>query len=367
MSSPTTARPAGGRGRAVAVAGAASSVPGQIVSALTARALRRGGPVSTVIGVDTVRGRAGSVQWRLADLRSPALASVLAGVDTVVWVACSTDLQRDLERRASERRAEVTRTALTVSMAAAAAGVSHLVVVTSAMVYGAAPDNPLPITEDSTRRATSDEGLVGDLLAVEDVLERSRPDHPGLAITLVRPAALVGAGVDTVVTRHFAAPRLLAVKGTTPAWQFCHVEDLASGVAETVARGLGPVVTVGSVGSMTQAEVERLSGMRRVELSESAALGTAARLHRIGVLPSPASDLSYALYPWVVSSETLRANAWEPAYDNATALGVLLDGVRGQYAIAGRRVERKDAALGAASAAVALVGTAAILRRARRK
>jgi hypothetical protein len=87
----------------------------------------------------------------------------------------------------------------------------------------------------------------------------------------------------------------------------------------------------------------------------------------VGILPSPATDLVYAVYPWAVSSATLVAAGWQPAYDNATCLGVLMDSIRGHHALAARRVDRKDAALGAASAAVALVGTAAMLRRHRRK
>jgi hypothetical protein len=134
-----------------------------------------------------------------------------------------------------------------------------------------------------------------------------------------------------------------------------------------VELGLGPVVTVASPGWMSQGEVELVSGMRRVELSESVALGTAQRLHRVGILPSPATDLAYAVYPWAVSSATLGAAGWQPAYDNVTCLGVLLQGIRGHHAVAARRVDRKDAALGAASAAVALVGTAAMMRRHRRK
>jgi LPXTG-motif cell wall-anchored protein len=53
--------------------------------------------------------------------------------------------------------------------------------------------------------------------------------------------------------------------------------------------------------------------------------------------------------------------------DNETCLGLLLEGVRGHHAVASRRLDRKDAALGAAGAAVALVGTAAIVRRRRRR
>ena len=350
----------------VAVTGAASPLGDQIVRALLARSTA-GGAIGTVVGLDAERGPADGVHWRLVDLGSPDLAGSLRDVDALIHIAASTDLEADLHQSARVRRERAVRQIQTVVISAAATRVSRLVVVTSAMTYGASPDNAVPLPEDAPLEADPDEGQVGDLLAVEQILRTAAEVHPGLAITVVRPAALVGPSVDTVITRHFEAPRLLTVKGGCPAWQFCHVEDLATALVATVELGLGPVVTVASPGWMTQAEVEVVSGMRRVELSESVALGTAHRLHRVGILPSPATDLVYAVYPWAVSSATLIAAGWQPAYDNVTCLGVLMDSIRGHHALAARRVDRKDAALGAASAAVALVGTAAMLRRHRRK
>jgi nucleoside-diphosphate-sugar epimerase len=307
------------------------------------------------------------VHWRLVDPESPELAASLHGVDALIHVAASTDLSADLRMTARTRRERATRQIQTVVISAAAAGVERLVVVTSAMMYGASPANAVPLQENAPLAADPDEGMVGDLLAVEQVLRAAREVHPGLAITVVRPAALVGPGIDTVITRHFEAPRLLTVRGGTPAWQFCHVEDLASALVSTVELGLGPVVTVGSQGWMTQSEVESVTGMLAVELSESMALGIGQRLHRVGILPFPASDLAFAVYPWAISSATLSEAGWQPTYDNVTCLAALIESIRGHHAMAARRLDRKDAALGAASAAVALVGTAAIMRRRRRK
>ena len=351
----------------VAVAGAASPVGERIVHAFTAAGPEgQPSPFGKVVALDAERGAA-DAHWRLVDLVSPALAKALRGVDAVVHVAASTDLAADLAVSARTRRERVVLQVQTLVTAAAAAGVSHLVVVTSAMSYGASPDNPVPLPEDAPLTAQPDEGLVGDLLAVEHLLEKARAVHPGLTVTVVRPAALVGSGVDTVLTRHFEAPRLLTVKSGRPAWQFCHVEDLARALAVVVEQGLGPVVTVASEGTLTQEEVERVSGMRRVELSDAVALGTAERLHRVGVLPTPATDLAFAIYPWAVSSATLVAAGWRPQHDNESCLAELVHSIRGHHAVAARRIDRKDAALGAASAAVALVGTAAIMRRRRRK
>lgn len=352
----------GGR---VAVAEATSVPAARVLWALRRR--RKTTPSLTEpIGIAVTPDTTSGVQWRAADCASPSVVGALQDVDVLVWVAAETDLESALQRRPTARRETIVRTAQTLITAAAAAGVARLVVVTSAMVYGAEPGNPVPLPEDHPLGAARDGGVVGDLLAVEDVVSEARRVHPHLDITVVRPAALVGMGIDTVVTRHFEAPRLLTVKGAEPTWQFCHVDDLATAVVVAVTSALGPAITVAAEGYLAQERVEQLSGMRRIQLSQATALGTAARLHRFGVLPAPASELAFAMYPWVVEPTLLREAGWRPAYDNETCLGVLLDSIRGRSALAGRRVAPKDAALGAASAAVALVGTAAVLRRARR-
>jgi hypothetical protein len=69
----------------------------------------------------------------------------------------------------------------------------------------------------------------------------------------------------------------------------------------------------------------------------------------------------------VVSTERLAAAGWRPTYDNERALGVLLDEARQHTAVGARRLDRGDAARAAAGATVALVGTAALVRRARRR
>ena len=98
------------------------------------------------------------------------------------------------------------------------------------------------------------------------------------------------------------------------------------------------------------------------------AFATARQLYRAGVLSAPSDDLAFAVYPWTVSSAGLRETGWAPRWTNTGCLTVLLEESRGRRGLGGRRVGGKDvAALGAAGAAVALIGTAAALRRARKR
>jgi nucleoside-diphosphate-sugar epimerase len=242
-----------------------------------------------------------------------------------------------------------------------------VVLVTSAMVYGALPDNPVPLDEDAPLRALPDGSFVSDLLEIEHLARRAPLAHPGLSVTVLRPATVVGPGIDSIMTRHFEAPRLLVVRDSQPRWQFCHVDDLVAAIEMAALAQVTGIVTVGCDGWMEQSEVETVSGMRRIELPAALAFGTAERLHRIGVIPAPASDLQYVVHPWVVPSTRLHEAGWRPMVDNPTALGLLLEQVSGHHALASRRVGRRDAAVGAAGAAVAVVGTAALVRRARKK
>jgi nucleoside-diphosphate-sugar epimerase len=342
----------------VAVTGAAHDLG----LALTAR-LAQSDRFSRVVAIDDRRGDLTGVIWRVVNIRDPALAGRLSGIDVIVH----TDLDLAADSDPKARRARNVRGAQTVLTAAAAGGIGRVVLVTSAMVYGAKPDNPVPLPETAPLNADLDGSVVGDFMEIEQLAERSPRTNPGMAITVVRPAALVGEGIDTVITRHFESPRLLAVKGCAPRWQFCHVTDLLSAIELAAAAEVKGAFAVGSDGWLEQGQVEELSGLRRIELPAGVTFATAQRLHRAGITPAPVSDLRYVVYPWVVDCMALREVGWQPTVTNEEALRVLLEQRAGRYAVAGRRLAKKDATITAAGATVAVIGTAAIVRQVRKR
>ncbi|HTP14597.1 MAG TPA: NAD-dependent epimerase/dehydratase family protein [Streptosporangiaceae bacterium] len=342
----------------VAVTGAARGLGHQLAARLAASQR-----IGKVVAIDDHRGDVTGVTWRVVDVRDPALGGRLAGVDVVVH----TDLDLSPDSDSKIRRAFNVRGAQTVLTASAAGGVGRVVLVTSAMVYGARPDNPVPLAETAALRADPDGSVVGDLLEIENLAERSPRAHPGMAITVVRPAALVGESVDTLVTRHFEAPRLLTVKGCAPRWQFCHLDDLVGALELAAAGEVTGSFAVGCDGWLEQEQLEEIAGLRKIELPAGLTFGTVQRLHRAGITPAPVTDLHFVVYPWVVDCQQLRAAGWRPEYDNAAALQALLDVRTGRHALAGRRLDKKDATITAAAGTVAVIGTAAIVRHARRR
>ncbi|WP_131105404.1 NAD-dependent epimerase/dehydratase family protein [Ornithinimicrobium sufpigmenti] len=348
----------------LALTRAASAFGGALAQELVAAGVQ-------VVGLDARAGRLEGVDWRPGDVAAPSVVAALDDVDVLLHVAFDPDLTHVLEVQPAARRARQIDEVRTLVTAAAAAGVAHLVVVTSTMVFGARRDNPVPLPEDHPGRAAESEGLVADLVAVEEELRALASVHPGLRTTIVRPAALVGPGVDTMITRHFEAPRLLRLRGTEPLWSFCHVADLGTALLAVAQGDSDPPaqVSVAAGGALTQGQVEELSGIRGIDVAEGTAYAAADRLHRLGVVPVPATDLAYVAHPWVSEPGWLTQAGWRPRYDNAACLAVLLDEVSGNRAVMARRVGARDAvgaaAAGAASAAVAAIATAALMRRRR--
>jgi nucleoside-diphosphate-sugar epimerase len=341
-------------GLVVAITGAAGQLGAAVCRTLVATE-----GIRQVVGLDTVRPAVDGVTWRRADPTDPTLAASLRRVDALVHLAVDLDpgSDRTTQRTANNRGASI------ALAAAAAASVRRVVLVTSARVYGAHPDNPVPLPEEAPLRAQPENTVLGDLLDIEHLAARASRTHPGVSVAVLRPALLLGPGFEYAAAGLLDGPRLLAVRGARPHWQFCHVDDLATAVATTLLTGLDGPLTVGSEGWLEQAELEQVLDRRRIELPAPVAFGTAARLHAIGV-STPPSELSYLVHPWVVSADRLREAGWKPLHTNHDALA--------EYAASrpvGPRRLRIDAkgATAAAGATVALVGTAALIRRARQR
>lgn len=354
-------------GLVVAVTGAATGVGRTLVERLLAAV--GSGEVAQVVAIDETRGDLDGPVWREGDVCDPRLADRLTGVDVLVHAADD----RSLETAPRQRRTRNTLAARTVLTAAAAKRVPRAVLVTSTMVYGADPANPVPLQEDAPLIPEAGASLVSDFTEIEELAVLARRAHPGLSVTVVRPAPLVGPGLDTLLTRHFAAPRLLTVKGSAQAWQFCHVDDLADALRFVVVGrldGKDGAIAVGCDGSLGQAEVEEIAELRSFEVPANLAFGATQRLHRLGITPAPSSELKFLVYPCVVDCATLRGAGWRPSFDNEEALRALLESRTGKHALVGRTVGRKEVTITAASAAgaaIAAIGTAATVRYLRKR
>ncbi len=292
-------------------------------------------------------------------LDDPRLSSLCEGATQLVLAGPRTGLDID-GTGGAELQLAATRSFLV--MLARVADVGSVVVLSSALVYGARPENPVPMSESSPVNPNLQIGAAVDRAELERlcaIWSRSR----GARCAFVRPCVVVGPENGRWLARSPWSTSGLLVSDPGPV-QFVHVDDLVDAMLRVGRDRFDGAVNVAPDGWLSYQQVRALRGpTARLRLSRPVAV-VLARLGRLfGIAPVDPDALVAVAAPWVVTNDRLRALGWEPAHTNEEAY-VLADR-GGPWARLTPR-HRQQIALGAAATVTVLAATvAAVLVRRR--
>ena len=269
----------------------------------------------------------------------------------------------DYDRRAARRESATQYAARTLATADRLRA-TQVVFVSSAMVYGAQANNPVPLTEEAALRPDVEFVFARQLASAEELVEQWRQSVPGRATCVLRPAVALAAGgssrLATAIVSGFG--RRLAV--ADPPSQFLHLDDLASAVVLAVAERLDGVYNVAPDGWVAGDRVRALSGERpRLPLPERLGELLAGLRWRFQRGPIPPGLLPYTREQWVVSNGRLRTAGWEPMVTNEQTY---VESTEAPWWTMVSPKRRQELALGVgvgAAAVAAVVATALVRRR----
>lgn len=339
------------RGPTVAVTGACGYVAGRLI-----RSLCDTGRIERVLGFD-VRDpgiELDRFSFERVDVRSPAMQSRLNGVDVLVHLA----FVMNPIHHESEMRDVNVNGSQNVFRCAGRAGVRKIVYKSSATVYGAHPDNEMPLSETSSLRANLDFSYSAHKLEVEYVAREMRELFPRVTFTILRPCTVLGPHTDNAWSHMMELPVLMGVRGHEPPFQFVHEDDVAEALVHAVDHDLDGVFNLAPDGWMTTEEVLSVLGKRRVDLSEPVLFALWNTLWSTGVAEAPPGMLHYVMYPWVVTNDKLTSAGFTPSRSSREAFTAATAHVKDSVRIGRRRMRRSDLAKTAAAGA-GLVGAAA--------
>jgi nucleoside-diphosphate-sugar epimerase len=283
---------------------------------------------------------------------SPTLETdALESCDTAVFLGGS-----DPEARARRRESITLGAAMMFEHLEHA---KHLVLVSSAMVYGAWANNPVPLTEESVLRPDVDFAYARQLAAVEQLADSWRRAVPGRTVTVLRPAIPMAANGTSGLARALAAGMGQRFGEEDPPAQFLHLDDLASAVVLSVERSLDGVFNVAPDGFVPAAAVRRLSGAApRLQLPERVAEVVGELRWRFQRGPIPPGLRPYTRSPWLVANDRLKAHGWRPTVTNEQAY---VEGTEAKWWTMITPKRRQEISLGA-MVAVGVGLTAAVFR-----
>ena len=340
----------------VVITGAASAL-GQRVCALAAADPQ----VGRVVALDrrSIHRAPAGVEAHRADLATADLKSIFEGASVVIHLAQATGpvpphTGTELGDGALARR---------VLEASSAVGAAHVVLLSSATVYGAWANNPVPLTEDAPLRPNPGVALASEKAELERSAGEWRDAHPSATVTVLRPTVTVAAGANGWLARALARPATVPVADEEPPAQFLDLSDLAAAVDLARRNEIDGPRNVAPDGWVDGDTVRALAGGPRVKVPERVALRLARARWQWGLGATPPSLLPFTVHPWVVANDRLRADGWEPQATNEEAF-VAAHSAGPLATLSPRR--RQELALGVAGA-VLVAAAAFVVSRLRRR
>jgi UDP-glucose 4-epimerase len=289
---------------------------------LAERLLARPDP-PRLVGIDLERPLrlAGRVGFHQIDITSPMADVEVADVlkaesaDVLVHLAFEqspkpdTEASHDLEAVGTHH----------VLNAAAAARLPRLVVQSSTMVYGPAPDNPNYLSEDAPLRGHPDAHSVENRREVEEMIARWRPAHTDTHVCILRHCWVMGPTHRDHVVQYFDNAVIPVVLGFDPLIQFIHEEDLLDVFEHAVVGDAEGAYNIVAPGVLPLSHLIALGGKRRLPLPSQL-------LYRMADYPSrgirgdgPAGFFDYLKHLWVADGRRGWKEFGEPSYTTREA------------------------------------------------
>lgn len=317
-------------GLTVAITGAA----GFLGRSLTP-VLRDDPAVGRVVAIDRTRADIDGVEWVNRDVRDPAFADLLRGVDVVVHLAFVVlgDLWEADEINV--------RGSANVFDAAATAGARRVVFASSVAAYGYGLAGRL-LTEEDALRPIEEFTYSRTKGRAERALDETQRRHPELEIVRLRPAIILGPNSHDMLMLLTRARAVLRPGPRAQAIQFVHIDDVVEAFRLAAVGPATGAFNIAAPGPLSYRELADLSGVRLVTVPAGVArLGARVAARFRPKLGLDAGWVLIAQQPPLVS--TVRAErelGWRAARTGREAFAEFMRASRAAAALIPRATER---------------------------
>lgn len=193
---------------------------------------------------------------------------------------------------------------------------SRVILVSSTLVYGAAPTNPNFLTEEDELKGHADSRFIKDKVRAERQARRFADEHPATKVAVLRFAPILGPTVTNMFTRFFSRPIAPVMMGYDPLLQFVHERDATRALKLAVDRDVEGAFNIVGDGVLPYTTVLAMMGKLPFHLPHFVARPLSKALWATQVLDSPPSFLDFLRFLCVADGARARqALGFEPEFD----------------------------------------------------
>lgn len=267
------------------------------------------------------------VRHREVDFTEPASDQKLLDVfreetvSTVVHMAFFTNPRRDTTY---SHELESIGT-LNLCAAAAAAGVSHVLMRSFTAVYGARGQNPNFLTEERPLQPNLSLAWARDKLEAEQHAAAFARRYPGLTITILRFAPIFGPGVHTFYTAVFDKRVVPVLMGYDPLVQLLHPEDALAATDLAIEKAAGGAFNIVPKSPIPLVTAIHLAAKIPLAVPHPVAYAVSDLLWAAGLVEAPGAFIDYVRFQFKGDGEKAqRELGFSPRHSSREALQAYL-------------------------------------------
>lgn len=287
--------------------------------------------IDRVIGVDVVPPhRSLSCEFVRADIRNPVLGRLLdeAQVDSVVHMGVIAT-PRQAGGRSVMKDINVIGTMQLLAACQRAPSVRHLVVKSTAAVYGAGPKDPALITEESTPRHPPTSGWAKDSAEVEEYVRGFARRRSDVRVCTLRFANIVGPGMRTGMTSYLTMPVVPTVLGFDPRLQFVHEDDAVEVTRRATLQRTSGTFNVAGDGVVLLSQALRRLGRPMVPVPAAIFPSVGRTLSRGAWADFSRDQVRYLMYGRALDTTAIETElGFHADYTSQAALASFVEGVQ---------------------------------------
>lgn len=304
----------------IAIAGASGLIGSHLLTALV-----NNRNIKRIVVIDEIRPRLRDANIRFAktDLREGSSVELIGR--ELKKNRCTALIHAALPFEPAPKSEDIhefqTAGTMHLLLAAETASLRKLILLSTAEVYGALPDNPSFLTEEHPLRGGQNSDFLADKIDAEKQFARYQKRFPGSIVTILRPCTVIGPDAAGSHIGLFSQPAIPTVMGFDPLMQFIHIDDLIRALITAVERDFRGVYNLAGEGILPLSRALSIAGRINIPISSLLLYPAAHILWHLNIGSLPARHIDFLKYNFIVNSSKARKKMkFKPAYSSQEAL-----------------------------------------------
>jgi UDP-glucose 4-epimerase len=206
-------------------------------------------------------------------------------------------------------------------------GVKKVVVLSTAHLYGALPDNHAFIEEDDPIRAEQEYSALHQVIEVDTYVRSWMYRYKDVKAVIFRPCNIVGPTITNSMVQYLTRDFSPTLFGFDPVMQFIHEDDLTEAVAMAVEKeDVSGVFNIAGPGVIPLSKAIKEAGGKVLPIPHPLVYLSINVLWSLGLSLFPSPEVDYLRYPCIVSVERAeKILGFQPQFSLMETLRCLRD------------------------------------------